>query len=277
MDLSIIIVSFNTRELLKECLGSLMANKQSLSLRDGKWQMANSEVIVVDNGSKDGSLAMVKKDFSKVNLIANRSNLGFAKANNQALRQAQGKDCLLLNPDTRVKPGSLEKLIKFVEEHPEAGTVGAKLVNPDGSVQPSVYYFPTLWRAIKEYWFGQKGVYEKYAPKGKKPVEVEAVTGAAMLIPQKMIEKIGLLDEKYFMYFEDLDYCQRVKQAGLKVYYLPEAEILHHHGQSAAKAGSKAYQYLIQSSKIYNGLIKYYLLFLILWIGQKWQKILRKS
>ncbi len=268
-DLSIIIVSFNTKKLLRECLKSLITNYQSL--------ITDHEIIVIDNASEDGSSLMVGKDFPQVKLIENQENLGYAAANNQALRQAQGKDCLLLNPDTRVKPGSLEKLIKFAEEHPETGIVGAKLVNPDGSVQPSVYHFPTLWRAIKEYWFGQKGVYEKYAPKGKKPVEVEAVTGAAMLIPRKTIEKIGLLDEKYFMYFEDLDYCGRVKQAGLKVYYLPKAEILHHHGQSAVKAGSKAYRFLVQSSKIYNGLVKYYLLFLILWIGQKWQKILGKK
>jgi len=246
-------------------LKSLVTGHQSL--------IADHEIIVIDNASEDGSAEMIKKNFSKVKLIENKENLGFAKANNQALRQTQGKDILLLNPDTQVKPGSLEKLIKFAEKNHKAGVVGAKLINPDGSVQPSVYHFPTFWRAIKEYWLGQKGVYEKYAPKGKKPIEVEAVTGAAMLIPTKIVEGVGLLDEKYFMYFEDLDYCRRVRRAGLKVFYLPTAEILHHHGQSAAKAGSKAYQYLVQSSKIYNGFIKYYLLFLILWTGQKWQKV----
>jgi GT2 family glycosyltransferase len=233
--------------------------------------------MVVDNASSDGSVEMVKKDFPQVKLIANKENVGFAKANNQGLKKIKSEYILLLNPDTRVKPGSLEKLIKFVREHPQAGIVGARLINPDGSAQPSVYHFPTLWRAIREYWFGQKGVYEKYAPQIKKPIEVEAVTGAAMLVTRKTIKKIGLLDERYFMYFEDLDYCQRVRDAGLKVYYLPQVEILHHHGRSAAKAGSKAYQYLVQSSKIYNGLAKYYLLFSILWLGQKWQKLLGKK
>ena len=269
MDLSIIIVNFNTRELLKECLKSLIVN--------GRWQMVNSEVIVVDNASKDKSPAMIKKNFPKVKLIENRTNLGFAQANNQGIKKAKGEYLLLLNPDTRVEPGSLEKLIQFAQKHPEAGIVGAKLINPDGSVQPSVYHFPTLGRATREYWLSQEGVYEKYAPKSKKAIEVEAVTGAAMLIPRKTIEKVGLLDERYFMYFEDLDYCRRIRQAGLKVYYLPEAEIIHHHGKSAAKVGSKAYQYLTQSSKIYNGFIKYYLLFLIIWIGQKWQKALGKK
>ena len=271
MDLSIIIVSFNTKELLKECLNSILRAGEQGSKK------VKIEVIVIDNASGDSSAKMVEKDFPKIILIKNKDNLGFAQANNQGIKKTRGKYLLLLNSDTRVKPGPLEKLIQFAQKHPEAGIVGAKLVDPDGSVQPSVYHFPTLWRAIREYWLGQKGVYEKYSPQGKKTVEVEAVTGAAMLIPRKTIEKVGLLDERYFMYFEDLDYCQRVKQAGLKVYYLPEAEIIHHHGQSAAKVGRQAYQYLSRSSKIYNGLIKYYLLFLILWIGQKWQKLLGKK
>jgi len=280
MDLSIIIVSFNTKKLLEECLGSVISS-QRLVIRKGlpitDHQSPITEVIVVDNASGDSSTEMVKKDFPKVILIKNQDNLGFAQANNQGMKIAKGKYLFLLNSDTVVKQESLEKLIKFAEKNPGAGIIGARLVNPNGLVQPSVYHFPTLGRAIREYWLGQKEAYEKYAPKGKKALAVKAVTGAAMLIPRRTIEKIGLLDERYFMYFEDLDYCQRVKRAGLKVYYLPEAEILHHHGQSAAQTGDKAYQYLIQSSKIYNGLIKYYLLFLILWIGQKWQSIIGRK
>lgn len=266
MDLSIIIVSFNTQALLRECLRSLMNYKTNLK----------REIIVVDNASEDGSVAMVKKNFSQVKLIENKENLGFAKANNQGIKKARGKNIFLLNSDTELRLSSLEKLIQF-QKNPKVGIVGARLINRDGSVQASVYHFPTLGRAIKEYWLGQKDVYEKYAPRVKKAVEVEAVTGAAMFFPRKTIEKVGFLDEKYFMYFEDLDYCQRVRRAGLKIYYLPEAMVLHHHGRSAVKVGSKAYRYLIQSSKIYHGLIKYYLLFLILWIGQKWQKTLGKK
>ena len=261
MDLSIIIVSFNTKKLLQECLKSLGTE---------------GEVMVVDNASKDGSAEMVEENFPKVNLIRNKKNLGFAQAANQALRKVQAENILFLNSDTRVKPNSLQKLIRFAQKQPQLGAVGARLINPNGSIQPSVYHFPTLARAIREYWLGQKGVYEKYAPKVKEPIEDEAVTGAAMLVPRKTIEKIGFLNEKYFMYFEDLDFCQRIKQAGLKVYYLPEAEILHHHGQSAVKTGPKAYQYLVQSSKIYNGFIKYYLLFSIIWLGQRWQKFLSR-
>ena len=262
MDLSIIILSFNTKKLLQECLKALRND---------------DEVIVVDNASSDGSAEMVKKDFPKVKLIKNKKNLGFAKANNQGIRRAQGEYYLLLNSDTQVKPGSLNKLIQFAKKEPEVGIIGARLINPDDSVQPSIYHFPTLWRAIREYWLGQKGVYEKYSPQGRKAVEVEAVTGAAMLIPRKTIEKVGLLDERYFMYFEDLDYCRRVRLVGFKVFYLPTAGILHHHGKSAEKVSTKAYRYLCQSSKIYHGLLKYWLLSFIIWSGQKWQKILGKK
>jgi len=275
MGLSIIIVNFNTKEVLRKCLASIekleTGNKQSLLLRN--WKL---ETIVVDNGSTDGSVEAIEARYKDIKILRNKENLGFAKAVNQGIKQATGEYILLLNPDTEVKPNVLEELIKFVQNHPKAGVVGARLLNPDGSIQPSVYHFPTIWRAIREFWLGRKGEYDKYAPLEKKTIDVEAVTGAAMLIPRKTIEKVGLLDERYFLYFEDLDYCRRIKKAGLKVYYCPSAEIIHGHGESAAQVGSQAYQWLCQSSKIYNGILKYWLLTAVLWIGQKWQKIVGK-
>lgn len=268
MGLSIIIVNFNTKELLEKCLESI----EQESKRVKEWKI---EIIVVDNASTDESPEMVKKEFPKARLIVNKENLGFAKAVNQGIKQATGEYIFLLNPDSEVKSDALTTLVKFAQKHPEAGVIGAKLLNPDSSIQPSIYHFPTIWRAIKEYWFGQKGAYEKYAVTASDAVSVEAVTGAAMLIPRKTIEKVGLLDERYFLYFEDLDFCRRVQRAGLKVYYLPQAEIIHRHGESAAKVGSQAYHWLCQSSKIYNGILKYWLLTAALWIGQKWQKLLR--
>jgi GT2 family glycosyltransferase len=261
MKLSIIIVNFNTKEFLKKCLESIY---QYIDI-------STYEIIVVDNGSIDGSAKMVKEEFPKVKLIENSKNLGFAKAVNQGIRKAKGEYIFLLNPDTEIKRGTLKKLIEFAGKNPDAGVIGAKLLNPNSSIQSSVYHFPTIWRAIKEFWFGQRGAYEKYAPAGMEPVEVDAVTGAAMLIPRKTIEKIGLFDERYFMYFEDLDYCRRVKKAGLKVYYLPEARIIHHHGKSGLSV--HVYSYLVSSSKIYNGIIKYYLLTFIIWLGQKFRNI----
>lgn len=259
MELSVIIVSFNTRELLKKCLASIK----------------NAEIIVVDNASTDGSVEMVKREFPQVKLIENRENLGFAKANNQALGLAHGEYRLLLNSDTQVKPQALEHLVAFAKKHPEVGIIGARLLNLDGSVQSSVYHFPSIKGAIDEYWLGKKGSYEKYALTGLDPVSVEAVTGAAMLIPKSTIEKIGLLNEQYFMYFEDLDYCRRVKRANLKVYYLPDAEVIHYHGASG-KGSPLTYRYLVKSSKIYNGIPKFWAISFIIRSGQKWQRILGK-
>lgn len=266
MDLSIIIVSFNTKDLLGRCLESLLMTSAK-----------ETEIIVVDNASTDGSVEFVEKRYKDIKILRNKENLGFAKANNQGLRQAKGKYCLLLNSDTEVKPDALSNLVEFAENNPQAGIVGAKLLNPDASIQPSIYHLPTLWRAIKEFWLGKKGEYEKYALTGTDRVKVEALTGAAMIIPRKTIEKVGLLDERYFMYFEDLDFCRRVKNAGYKVYYFPGAEIIHHHGKSGETLGSNTSRWLIESSKIYNGLLKYWLITFILWTGQKWQKIFGKS
>lgn len=268
MDLSIIIVSFNVKNLLRNCINSI--------LRSGDDFL--KEIILIDNNSEDGSkqyineLTKLRINGLKIRAVLNKKNLGFAKAVNQGIKIAKGKYILLLNPDTRVKKDSLKKLVHFAEKHLETGVVGAQLVNPDNSIQPSVYHFPSFWRAILEFWFGKKGAYEKYVPSGDKAVEVDAVTGAAMLIPRKTFEKIGVFNERYFMYFEDLDFCRRVKKAGLKVYYLPEAKIFHHHGQSAAKVGDRAYQWLSQSSKIYNGILKYWILTGIIWLGERWRK-----
>lgn len=274
LDLSIIIVSFNTKKLLTDCLKSLMV--------DGRWLETKGEIIVVDNGSSDGSVEEVRKfkiqnPGFKIRLIENEENLGFAKANNQGIKIAKGKYILLLNSDTEVKPGVLEELVKFVQNHPEAGVVGARLLNPDGSIQPSVYHFPTILGAIKEFWLGWGGSYEKYPLTGTNPVIVEAVTGAAMLIPRRTVEKIGYLDERYFLYFEDLDYCRRAKKAGLKVFYLPCANFVHHHGASGKKIPGKTTNWLIESSKKYNGRFKYEVLTAIIWTGQKIRKYLFKE
>jgi len=266
MDLSIIIPSFNTKKLLKECIDSIRKNKDGLKI----------EIIVADNASSDGSVEMVRKEFSKIKLIENEENLGFAKAVNQGIKRAKGDHILLLNSDVIVKSGALKEMLNFAERHPLAGIIGGKLVGPEGSIQASVYHFPTISRAVREFWFGQKDVYQKYAPQVDKPAIVDAVTGAAMLIPKKIIDEVGLLDERYFMYFEDLDYCRRVKKDGYRTYYLPQVEFVHYHGASGKGIPELTHQWLVQSSKLYNGLLKYYLLTLIIWLGQKWQKILGK-
>jgi len=219
MDLSIIVVSYNTKKLTLDCIKSVINEGSSLK----------REIIVVDNGSKDGSSRMIE-DYSRqttIRLIKNRTNLGFSRANNQGMKIAKGKYILLLNSDTKVKKEALGKLVKFAEHTPDAGVVGARLLNADGSLQGSCFLFPTIKNAWLQYFLGKKGLFDKFAPKGKKPVEVEAIVGAAFLITPTALKEIGLLDERYFFYMEDIDYCRRVFRAGLKVYYLPEAEVFH--------------------------------------------------
>ena len=270
MSLSIIIVNWNTAKLLRDCLDSL---KLDPPIRRMKLEI---EVIVVDNGSTDGSIDEMQsfkaseKQNINLKIIKNKGNLGFSKAVNQGIKESTGEVVLLLNSDTIVKKGALKELLDF-EEKVGSVVVGARMLNPDGTVQGSCFYFPTVKRAILEYWLKKKNYFSKYAPAGLDSVEVEAVSGGAMLISRVLIDKIGMLDERYFMYFEDLDFCRRVRKAGYKIYYLPTAEIIHEHGASGKTLVDPADQWkrLIPSSEIYHGWLKHYLISFILWSGQK--------
>lgn len=270
--LSVIIVNYNTCDLLRKCL-------QSIKETTKNFENPSTEVIVIDNASTDESIEDIKNitlllrsEQANIKSIKNKANVGFAKAVNQGIKIAQGKYVLLLNPDTEVRNGAIRKLVEFARSADGAGVIGAKLLNPDGSIQPSVFHFPTVWRAIREFWLGQKNAYSKYIPYSSEPVSVEAVVGAAFLITPEARKKVGLLDERYFMYFEDLDYCRRIHEAGLSVYYLPSAKVYHEHGGVTRTVGVNARRWLVDSSKIYNGIIKHSLLTFILWLGQKWKK-----
>lgn len=265
MDLSIIIVNFNTKKLTLDCIKSIIKSKLKVGY----------EIIVVDNGSTD---KIPKSKFyelidkaCQLKLITNEANLGFARANNQGIKIAKGKYVLLLNSDTVVKDGAVEKLYEFAEAHEDAGVVGSKLLNKDGSVQNSVFHFPTIINAIRQFWFGEKNLFGLYVPETFEPTTVNAVVGASFLITPKAREKLGVLDERYFFYYEDLDYCKRVWDAGLKVYYVPDAEIIHLKGASGKALVNENEQWkrLVPSSKIYNGIFGYYILFIIMWLGQK--------
>lgn len=266
-DLSIIVVSYNTKEFTVNCIESVLKEGSKLNL----------EIIVVDNNSKDKSVEELRKLWRKrsnIKLIENKENVGFAKAINIGIENSSGKHILLLNSDTVVKKGSLGKLLKFAGDIPDAGVAGAKLLNEDGSIQASCYNFPTIANAIKEYWFGVKGAYEKFFPKGRGVFEVEVVVGAVFLITQKALNLIGKLDEKYFMYFEDIDYCKKVKIVGLKTYYLSDVQVTHLHGKSGQGASKKQTQRLIASSKLFHGELKHYAINAIIWLGQKWRKLI---
>lgn len=270
--LSIIIVNLNTKDLTIGCIRSIEKEAKDLSF----------EVLLTDNGSNDGSVEalkeITKEDYwkDKFTLILNDSNTGYAKANNQGIRKAKGKYILLLNNDTVVHKDALQRLIKFAEKTPDAGVIGSRLLNIDDTLQMSCYHFPTITNAIKEYFFNQKGLFEKFAPKGDKPVTVDSVVGAAFLITPEGKKRVGILDERYFAYFEDIDYCRQTWKKGLKVYYLPDSVITHYHGATFKKLAneSERWKKLIPSSKVYHGFIKHYVINAILWVGQKWQKII---
>lgn len=275
LKLSIVIVNLNTKDLTIGCLRSIQKESKNLSY----------EVLLTDNGSNDGSVEALKKLKkepywrNKITLIFNDSNTGYAKANNQGIEKAVGEFILLLNNDTIVHKDALQNLISFAEEHSDAGVVGSRLLNIDGTLQSSCYHFPTITNAIKEYLFGQKGLFEKFAPKKNTPVVVDSVVGAAFLITPKARELVGMLDERYFAYFEDIDYCRQSWKRGLKVYYLPNSVITHYHGATFKKLADDGQRWkkLIPSSITYHGFIKHYLLYIILWTGQKWQKLTNSS
>jgi GT2 family glycosyltransferase len=263
MILSIIIVSFNTRTILKKCLESIRLGCQGIK---GNW-----ELIVVDNHSTDGSAEVIKNFKPKAGsyqFILNQTNLGFAKAVNQGAKKAKGEFILLMNSDIICQKSSITKLIDFGRKGKNLGLVGPKLLGPDNQPQASVFHLPSLGGAIKEFWLGQSGAFQKYLPQTEKPIRVEAVVGAVMLIPKSTIRRHDLLNENYFLYFEDLDYCRRLNRARLDIYYLPESEFIHYHGLSGKKMPEKVSQFLIASSQIYHGRFKHHLLTLIIRLGQ---------
>ena len=232
-DLCIIIVSWNTKEYLLHCLESIFQKRESVP-----W-----EVVVMDNGSQDGSGTAVKKIFPAVHLIENDRNLGFSKAANQGLKKSSGRYALLLNPDTRVKEGAIERLVSFMDVHPEAGVAGVQLLNSDGSRQNSVANFPSLATELVNKSLLRWMFPKRFPGKGRnysEPIEVDSVIGAFMIVRREAIERVGLLDEDYFLFLEETDWCYRMKKAGWKVYHLPQAEIYHFQGKSAGTEKKKA-------------------------------------
>ena len=268
MDVSIIIPNFNTKKLVLDCVASIKKSRPKSSF----------EIIVIDNASTDGSVKALKNNFHKDTIvIENKENLGFSKACNLGIKKAGGKYKLILNSDTLVKEGAIDLLLDFAESNPDAGVIGSQLLNKDGSVQDSCFRFPTFIRTIEQFWLGHKNILDKYAPSGENPQVVDAVVGASFLITPKALEKIGFFDERYFMYYEDLDYCRRVWKNGLKVFYLPNSRVIHYHGESGKNIadGQNQWRRLITSSKIYHGLVNHSAITFIIWTTTKLQKIVR--
>jgi len=243
VDVSVIVVNWNTRDLLTECLYSLYEATRDLYL----------EVIVVDNASSDGSPAMLRKRLPQVHLIENQQNAGFAHANNQGIEVSRGRYVLLLNSDTRVCPESLQKTVRFMDEHPRAGIVGGRLLNPDGTFQASYTPFPSLWREFLILSGLGRLLIRPNFPSCEPQTEKGAqrirgyVEGAYLMARGEAVGQIGGLDEKIFMYAEDVDWCHRFHQAGWEIWYLPQAPIIHYGGQSSKRRQGRAEAELYRS------------------------------
>ena len=231
--LSICIVTYHSKNLLRDCLQSLRENTT-----------LDYEVIVVDNGSQDGLGPMLQQDFPGIQFLANDSNLGYTIPMNQALRQANGRCLLQLNPDTLILPQSLENLVEFLDAHPEAGICGPKVLNRDRSLQkPCRRGEPTPW-AVLTYFLGLSKLFPKSRLFGQYLMNymgedethmVAGVSGSCMLVRRAVIDQIGYLDERFFAYQEDADFCFRARQSGWQVYYVPTAQIIHFGGYGGSR------------------------------------------
>lgn len=231
-DLSIIICTHNTKNKAKQCLDSLYKNTDGL----------NFEVIVSDNDSQDGMLELIHEEYPQVKVIKNEENLGFAKAVNKGIKMSKGRNILLLNSDTVVLPLALNRVVEFMDNHSQVGIVGANLLNPDGSSQRTNRQFPTPMAAF----FGRKTLLTRLLPNNRfsqaylmtdrqgslEPYEVDWVSGACLMVKREVVKEAGMLDEGFFLYWEDADWCYRIKQRGWKVYCIPQAKVIHDEGSS---------------------------------------------
>jgi N-acetylglucosaminyl-diphospho-decaprenol L-rhamnosyltransferase len=227
-DISILILNWNTRDLLVKCLDSIAHTAGNLS----------AEIVVVDNASSDGSRAMVRERFPNVRLIENETNVGFARGNNQAMAVSSGRYALLANSDAFVWPGAIRALVDLADSQPQAGIVGAQLVNADGSFQASYTRFPSLWRELLILSGLGRLMYGRWYPshgpeEDKGPQIVDYVEGACLLVRRKAFEEVGGLDESYFMYAEEVDWCYAMRAKGWQVWYQPAAKVTHLGGGSS--------------------------------------------
>ncbi|MCD6117271.1 glycosyltransferase [bacterium] len=233
--LSVIIVNYNVKPFLQQALASVSRALKGM----------DSEIIVVDNGSGDGSVQLVQREFPDVNIIRNQENAGFAKANNQAIKIADGEVIALVNPDTLIREDTFNVCLDYLESHNDVGAVGCKILNPDGTLQLACRRsFPSPWVAFTKI-VGLNAIFPKSKIFGRYNLtyldpeiitEVEAISGSFMAVKREVIDQTGMLDERFFMYGEDLDWCYRIHKNGWKIVYLPGTEIIHYKGQSAKEA-----------------------------------------
>jgi N-acetylglucosaminyl-diphospho-decaprenol L-rhamnosyltransferase len=271
IDLSIVILNWNVRDLLERCLASLRSDHYTL------------EIIVVDNASHDDSVAMVREKYPQATLIANSVNRGFTGGNNQGIAAAHGRYVMVLNPDTEVLGDALDGLVAYLDDHPDVGALGPQLLNPDRSIQSSRRRFPTLTTAFFESTWLQgvapRGILTHYYMDDVSPDhthEVDWLNGACTVFRREAFDRVGVYDaQNFFMYSEELDLCRRVKEAGWKIVYLPEAQVIHYVGKSSDQAVAARHIYF-QTSKVHyfrkwHGAIQANLLRVFLLSQYMWQ------
>jgi len=264
LDVSTVIVNWNTCDILRDCLASLYANTRDVEF----------EVIVIDNASSDGSVDMVKSEFPQVKIIANAENRGFAAANNQGIAATEGRYVLLLNSDTVVLDGAIDKVVAFADTYPKAGITGCRVLNEDKTLQLSCFMFPSVLNVFllttylyklfpKSKFFGRSRMTWW---DGSDIREVDVVTGCFMLVRQEAIKQVGMMDEGFFMYWEETDWCYRFKQAGWKVMFTPDAQIIHIGGVSSKQVKPKMVWHWRKSMLLFFKKHKSLLAYLSVWI-----------
>ena len=233
MTLSVVIVTWNSQDHIASCLASLQKQAEDLS----------DEVIVVDNNSQDGTRQIISRDFTSVRVLANERNLGFTRACNRGLAECQGEYVLLLNPDTEVLLGSLNKMVRYMEAHSQVGALGPQLLSPDGRVQPSCRQFPTYRLMLWEF-TGLRCLFPRSRIFGawrmgyfdhRQLRTVDQPMGACLLLRRSVLQEIGFMDDQFEMFFSDVDLCRRVRQAGWKIIFLPLAQVIHRMGASVRR------------------------------------------
>jgi len=280
-DLSIIIVAYHCRDDLARCLEALGAGAGDL----------RAETIVVDNASDDGTAEMVRERFPEVRLIANTTNRGFAAANNQGLAVASGRHILFLNPDTRPAEGALAVLVRTLDADADLGAVGPQLQNPDGSVQPSVRTDPTLAALLHQYTPLRllrvlAPAYDRYKRRDldfRSAADIDTLMGAALCVPRRVLDEVGPMDERFFVYYDDADLCLRIRQAGYRVRFEPAACIIHVGGVSAEHAASSVlylrslYRFLYKHHGRVRGCLMVNALRVGLWLREALQLLVEAS
>lgn len=254
LDLSVIIVSWNVADLLAACVESIYA---SLDAPDSRLNRSSVEVIVVDSGSGDNTVPMLRQRFPQVDVIALDDNVGFTRANNLGLARARGRHLFILNPDTVILGDALSRLVTFMDANPDVGMCGPHTLNSDGSTQSTRRRFPNFWIGLFESTWLQP-----YAPKGlldsyyyvdgnsvHDTLDVDWVQGSALVVRREVYEQIGGFDEGFVMFSEELDWCRRARDAGWRVVYVGDAEIIHHGGKSTGQVVAQTH-ILFQQSKL---------------------------